>query len=277
MIPLPRGVRRCAAMLLTLLALTALAPPAQAGSFKLLSQNTLHLGWRGHDEKLPRLRQAFTGYDVILLQEVMRDAPVGAVVPTLGSYVFATTPLKGSSTYKEAYVFIIRREITYTPFDPPNLESDFSRPPAGVLLHLDKTSIWVVNYHAVYGKRKAERQREVRKMADIYTSFQSHLIGGRAHPRVILAGDWNLPGRDPAFADLRSKGMNMQVLPDAPTSLKTNGAPSQAYDHFVWDQNLVSLNNCRVVQATAVDPNCNGRCWRSRVSDHLGVTCDVSF
>jgi hypothetical protein len=94
-----------AAALLTVV-LTALLAAAPARSqLSLASLNCLHLGqgrpaYQQNKETI--LWNLLAGYDVVLLQEVMRQAKFAKIV-TPGTNVFLVSALQGKGTYKEAY------------------------------------------------------------------------------------------------------------------------------------------------------------------------------
>lgn len=269
--------RRGLGGVLFLLPLLLLARPAHAATFSLLSQNCLHLGWGANPNKAVGLQTEFglVPFDVILLQEVMAGANVAAFIDPnqVGNYTIRVSGLKGSTGYKEAYAFIVHNNIpSSVVVDYPDPNGDFSRPPSGVLLQTGGNWTWVVDYHAVFGRRKAVRVAEVQAMSGVYQWFQGFLAQGVAYPRVIIGGDWNLPGTDAAFGPLLGLTGTMTLAPDTATSLKRNGGLSQRYDHFVWDTNHITVNNPSVV------PGVNGNAWwRANVSDHLGIACQVNY
>lgn len=248
-----------------------------AATFSLASQNCLHLGWGKApylNYKNPFLNTLFSNYDVILLQEAMnKGLPPTAVTP--GSHYYISSGLKGHSSYKEAYVFIIRTgTIAANNVEYGYTNAGFSRPPSGVLLQTGGNWTWVVNYHAIFGKRIATRRTEVGLMGNVYTFYQGKTVNGNTYNRVIIGGDWNLPAGDAAFNNLKAAagGGNSRVLPNVQTSLKRNGGLSQPYDHFVWNSNLITVSNVQVI-----NPGISLGNFRKKVSDHLGISCVVTY
>jgi hypothetical protein len=267
-------IRRFLVLAVLILSIPALS---HAASFSLASQNCLHLGWGKatyQNYKNPFLKNLFSNYNVILLQEVMsKGLPPDYVTP--GSHYFLSTALKGSGSYKEAYVFIIDKNITAANNDDYGYTgAGFARPPSGVLLQTGSNWTWVVNYHAVFGKRKSIRQAEVGRMGTVYGFYQGMVINSNTYNRVIIGGDWNLPAGDAAFNNLKTAagGTNSRVLPNSKTSLKRNGGLSQAYDHFVWNSNIITVSSVQVI-----DPGISKSNFRKKVSDHLGISCVVDY
>lgn len=271
-----------------LLALSALLSTwphgASADTLTITSQNCLHLGWAASANKTTALTAAFAHSDIVLLQEVMAQANVATVAGPPGTFKIlpaAQAPwpagtLKGSSSYKEAYVFLVESSLPVTPvLNYPDPNNDFSRAPSGILVKTGADPTWFVNYHAVFGKSKRTRQAEVARMADVYVWYQNAVVSGQTYPRVVIGGDWNLPVEDAAFDPLAAAGSDMYFDPQTPTSLKSNGGLSSPYDHFVWDEGLLDMGDCEVVDPTTINPTYTTKYWRDWVSDHLGIACDL--
>ena len=258
-----------AAALLTV-ALTALlaATPARS-QLSLASLNCLHLGQGKPAYQLNKeaiLKIFLNGYDVVLLQEVMRQADLADVTP--GAYRFLVSNLQGKGTYKEAYGFLVRATLPSTNVYYSDVLG-FSRTPAGILVDSNGVGTWLINYHAIFGVIK-DRRDEVRLMRQVYQDFQNTQYNGQNFSRAVIGGDWNLGANDQAFADL-SHGWPISVQPNVQTSLKRNGDPSQPYDHFLWDTTAVNVTSPAVIAPPGPAPG-----WRQQVSDHLGISCVVN-
>lgn len=268
MIRIIKGRRRPVILVMILL-LTGVFLQAQ-NPFRLASQNCLHLGWGDsgyQNNKNQILQYLFDNYDVIMLQEVMAQANLGAVTP--GNHYYRISAVKGVGSYKEAYGFIISQNIIATSvYDYSG--AGFARPPSGVLLQTGNNWTWGVNYHAIFGKVKAARQDEVRLISNVYQSFQTTMVNGSCYNRVIFGGDWNLAANE------IQQQLGLNVQPTAKTSLKSNGGLSQPYDHFVWDANVITVTNVQVINIQTL-LNLNNLQWRQDVSDHLGISCDVHY
>jgi hypothetical protein len=209
-------------------------------------------------------------YGVIVLQEVMRNADLGALAPDPpGTYVYNfTEPPLGPGTYKERYAFLVLDNGSLN----ANLNNlvtttvqGFSRPPTGIAIRETNGNrcTWVVNYHAVFGRRVQQRLAEAALMPLVFQQFAQAVPNCQ---RIVIAGDWNLPA-----ASISQQAHINNIQPNIRTSLKRNGDLSEPYDHFVA-ANGVNLNN---VQVSGVQNAQERREWRDNISDHLPITCEV--
>lgn len=266
--------------------LTALALPtvvAAQNTFSLISQNMLHLGWgqQAYQNNKYNYFQntVFNNFDVALLQEVMRQTNGPSITP--GTHTWYVSGLKGRGNYKEAYGFLVKTVAnggfnvgTNSVYDYPAPNKRFIRPPAGILVLSNPNPIWLVSYHAIYGKRKAQRVAEVSKINNVYNSFLNTPVNGTTYNRIVIAGDWNLRANDAAFNNLRAAiGVNARIEPAGKTSLKRNGGLSQPYDHFAYNATL--LQNVQVIDPPmGVVTRAH---FRRNYSDHLGIRADVNY
>lgn len=279
------------------------AAQLRAATFELCSQNTLHLGYSSSNTtKIKALKDLFTTCDVTLLQEVMRRAldppplpappPTPPVPPLPNGALRAVTPdpgsgftwnvpytdLLGATTYKESYSFIVKstftvfRDNTFVYYFPTN-PTKWARPPAAILLQTGSAGsnnwIWLVDYHAIFGKRQSDRETEVGLMAAYAQALQATNIDGNTYNKVIIGGDWNLDANNAAYNGLKTAGFTVE--PNVKTSLTTTGAPSEPYDHFAW-ANIV-VTGAKVVPMTTTEM----QNWRKFVSDHMGIRCTVTY
>jgi hypothetical protein len=240
---------------------------AEAATFRFVSQNCLHLGWAGFTPtKEATLTTNFGTAQVVVLQEVMAATAMGTVTP-IGTYTALVSPLKGNAGYQEIYGFLV--DSFFQPsavYNYPDTNSDFMRPPSAVLLQPGggNQSTWVVNYHAIWGKSSSVRRAEVSKIGNTVTWFTAQT--NPSVNRVIIGGDWNLNGTNAAFGTIT--GMGYTIAPNVKTSLGKNGTFSQPYDHCVYNV---------AVTGTGLMPFVSGPWWRTNVSDHLGIYCDVTY
>ncbi|MEM6455010.1 MAG: endonuclease/exonuclease/phosphatase family protein [Acidobacteriota bacterium] len=249
---------------------------AASAQFTLASLNCLHLGqgsaaYQANKEAI--LQPLFANYDVVVLQEVMRQANLGSVTP--GAYNFIVTPVQGPGTYKEAYAFLVRNAYTVSNNTATLTNvAGFARPPAGILLDVGGQWTWIIDYHAVYGRSISVRRAEVQNIQLVYQGFQTTMVNGVAYPRAVVAGDWNLGANDPVFQGFVAGGWPISVQPTVQTSLKRNGGLSQPYDHFLWDTTAVMVTAPQVIPMPT--PPGSDAAWRQQVSDHLGIECTVN-
>ncbi|HEX3553783.1 MAG TPA: hypothetical protein VIA62_11205 [Thermoanaerobaculia bacterium] len=241
---------------------------AAHGDFTLASQNCLHLGWgkQAYQTKKNNLLKHFyknVGYDVIVLQEVMRQADIGLMNP--GDYWVTNTIVQGASTYKEAYTFLVSKAkfttLRAAPTARISTTPGFSRPPAGIRIREGNSCTWVLAYHAIFG-RKADRLKEVKKVREVYDEFSKL---DRACQHVVIAGDWNLAAKE--IEDFFGN-MNIDVVPTERTSLNPKGERSEPYDHCLATAKVINASNVLM-------PSIGTKRWRKEVSDHLGIGCRI--
>ncbi|MEM7498714.1 MAG: hypothetical protein AAF371_12065, partial [Pseudomonadota bacterium] len=177
-----QGRRRHIAVALVL-ALLGIAGPVWAQTFSLTSQNTLHLGWgqqNYQNAKYNYFNGNFAAYDVIAMQEVMTQVNAGLITP--GNHTWYLSALKGSSNYQESYAFLVKNPgaggfnvAGNAIIDYPDLANNFSRPPSGILVQSGMNWTWIIDYHAIFGKRKSQRQTEVANVAQVFTYYSARL------------------------------------------------------------------------------------------------------
>lgn len=256
-------------LLLFTMAFAATAFPA-AADFCVLTQNGLHLG-QGKPEyraaKRDGFRRIFQDYDVVALQEVMDpDEPTRLAPP---GFAVAVSAAKGQSTYREHYALLVREGAAriLDAADYPDDDNRFARPPFAVAVEdKDGARFWLVDIHAVFGKGGAgPRRLEVAAMPQVVAHYAARpLPDGSLVPRVVVAGDWNLPATDAAFAELQA----LRAAPNVKSSLNAQGAYSSPYDHFLWNGTVLAVD-------FADDPRDLGGfdtvTYRATLSDHVGV------
>jgi|GEM_PF-1560439 len=281
-----------------------LAASLHGATFTLCSQNTLHLGYSSsHLNKVTQLKNEFTSCDVTLLQEVMRRAldpppppapppitppvlPNGAlrsVTPDPGvgfTWNVPFTDIIGKTSYKESYAFIVKSDLTiyrdpvgggfaiYFPL--PGTANKFARKPAAIILETGADWTWLVDLHAIFGKRQADREAEVRDMATVADELAKVDFAGKKYDRIIIGGDWNLDANNSAYNGLKNGTYGFTVQPNVDSSLTTTGAPSEPYDHFAWSK-TVTVTGAALITPVSM-PN-----WRKDVSDHMGIKCTVTY
>lgn len=247
----------------------ALAAPAWA-DFCMLTQNGLHLG-QGKPEyreaKREGFRRIFKDYDVVALQEVMDPDEPARLAPS--GFAVAVSAAKGQSTYLEYYAVLVREGAAriLDSADYPDTDNRFARPPFAVALEdKDGNRFWLVDIHAVFGKGGAEPRRlEVAAMPEVVAHYAARpLPDGSAIPRVVVAGDWNLPATDRAFSALAG----LRAAPNVQSSLNAKGEYSSPYDHYMWSSAALAVD-------FAAEPRDTGGLdlvtYRTTLSDHVGV------
>jgi len=239
--------------------------------FVLLSQNTLHLGYKSKAVG-PGYIAAKVGYlksdilpnaDINLLQEVMRQTDPTDFAWNAGgdTYTFWPTTAvqnfwpnrKGFNRYKEAYMTVAKTNkvdiLCYGSLDNTVMQnygkgSKLIRPP-DVMLVRSKGSAnitWVLNYHAIFGN-KQDRYDEADGIADYIVKYLTQIAPNATAfgcpgtqntktDRVVVAGDWNLSQTELA-SSFPGTHFNIFVADADLTSLNANGDLSSNYDHFI--------------------------------------------
>jgi hypothetical protein len=249
------------------------AAPACA-DFCMLTQNGLRLGHGQADYKLTKrdgFKAIFKDYDVVNLQEVMDPDEPGRLAPA--GFTTSVSTAKGRSSYREHYAMLTRDAAVRVldRADYPDEAGAFARPPFGIAVEdKDKGRFWLVGIHAVFGNHGlAPRRLEVAAMAEVTAFYAGRMLadGTRVH-RVIVAGDWNLPATDQAFAELEDAMPGISTAPNVKSSLNTKGEYASAYDHFIWNRRHLSVD-------FADDPRDTGGLmpeqYRQALSDHAGI------
>jgi hypothetical protein len=238
-------------------------------NFDLLSQNCLHLGWGNYPNKAPSILAEAQAAPVTVLQEVMNTTVPVLNGVTPGGYNAIPSPLKGGGWYKEAYVFVVDPNLNPSAIaDYPDPNAYFSRPPSGIrVTPVGGNELWVIDYHAVFGRNAGVRRTEVGHMPTAVTWFQQQTIPNVT--RMVIGGDWNIGATDQGFNNLTGAGFT--ITPNVLTSLKRNGGPSQPYDHFAYHTADTGVNG-----AAVVGPLNGGPWWRANVSDHVGISGTVN-
>jgi len=237
----------------------------------MLTQNGLHLGWGSQEQKQAKrqaFRSIFLDYDVVNLQEVMSPDEPAQLAPA--GYSATVSAAKGSASYREHYALLTRDGVVRVldRADYPDEAGTFARPPFGVAVEDGKGRYWLVDFHALFGKGgPAPRRQEVAAMPEVTRWYAERpLPDGSRIERVVVAGDWNLPTTDAAFAELART--NWLAAPNVMSSITSRGAFASAYDHFLWNRAHMTIH-------FAEEPRDIGEhslaAYRETVSDHAGV------
>lgn len=289
-------IRACLVGLAPVLAALLLPAAAQAQSFTILTQNVLRFG---HGSRLQAQCNAINTVaatvDIIVLQEVMTPGypcaagnnNKGVTGPIPANFGYVTSGAKGRSSYVEYYGILYRtnarnnQQITLLgQNDTLSTTATFMRPPYGAQFRITDNStttpkscdVWIVDIHSIFGKTLAGRQYEAQAMSAIYATLMAP-----GNTSVIVAGDWNLPANDNTGFGWVA-GSNALIQPNVLTSLTTAGTPSSAYDHAINTSNSTPPSITLSGIATYYGGfGVSMAQWRANVSDHMGVTANVSL
>jgi len=244
--------RRIASLALGSLMLAAI--PASAGSYlRVISWNTLHMGWNGQQDWTGYAEQVWetygsnssssNGFDLIFLQEVMYDTSLVSFVNALASesgksWDYEMTHAIGPSSYKERYAVVYRtdRVEVLDEFVYDDVAGDFDREPHIVKVeHLQTGADYTfINWHTVFGTA-AERRAEIEAMALVFAEVQAE---DASDQDVILLGDHNRHATSDYWDDMTDTSINSPQVSyrvNDDTSINTSCAFANPYDHF-WLQ-----------------------------------------
>ncbi|MBF0381978.1 MAG: hypothetical protein HQL69_13225 [Magnetococcales bacterium] len=270
----------------------------KSASFSVFSQNCLTLGYGDADAlevKVDELDKIVSGYDLVVLQEVMRDPDNKSEVYeglNPGEYDFFASELQGrSSSHKEAYVFLVGKEQLEVMSEVEVFndgDGNFERPPAGILVRSGDKYTWVLDYHAYYGSTVSDRKNEVNRIPGVLDEFRIKSVGSTnpiTTDRVLIAGDWNLSADTILnLDDFVESQHTYQALPTDPSTVsnQTGKLTDSSYDHFVWDSNELDLSSIQMVYPVEFEASCNltdKYCqeYVDTVSDHIGVKAHVGY
>jgi hypothetical protein len=271
---------------LAFVTIAAIATPASAYDFIIYTQNLLRFGHGSKNaNKCTYIDTQMGNVDVAIFQEVMVNSPTPTCTAVPGTVGWQTLGPFGNGSYKEYYMLMYRSTartggptIAYSG-NYANATASYMRPPVAWLLTVTPNgsstpkSVLVGDFHTVWGKTVGGRRTEVTNAAGFYTGLKTQVFGTTAPPSggysVIIGGDWNLPTTDSGFGALGTAGAVTE--PNLASSLTRAGAQSQPYDHFSHTPTM-TLGNM-----TLYPPSASWVWWRQNVSDHLGVTAEVTL
>ena len=255
----------------------------------IASFNTLHLGWKSDykQEKIEGLANIISLFDLVGIQEVMKKDGVKQLVNELNRqegkniWWFDLSPHSvGSKRYREYYAFIYRtdrvKKIRKGSFYPEK-ERDryFMREPYGAKFQIGDFKFTYVIIHAIYGKKKIERQLEAMQMVDVYDYFKEKYTENNEENIVIIGGDFNLPSHDDAFVGfLKHSDMIVDAIaPNQKTTIGKSGL-SSSYDHIFYPYEL--MKDRYTGRSGVVDFTDNNHAEvRKIISDHIPVFMEV--
>lgn len=236
------------------LLVASLAPAAMAGSYlRVISWNTLHMGWSGQTDYAAYAAQMWNdfgtsssssnGFDVAFLQEVMYSSSLPSLCSALSavsgySWSYRVTAAVGRSSYKERYAVVYRTDRVSILNDYLYYDSGdrFEREPQVVRLRHKQTNAdyTFINWHTVFGST-SQRQAEIQAIADVFADVQSDTSSDQD---VILLGDHNRDATSGYWNNLKSTAYvspQVSYKVNSQTSINSSCAFASKYDHF-WMQ-----------------------------------------
>lgn len=217
------------------------------------SWNVLHLGWNDNGKDYAAMAKVAAQFDLIALQEVMSPSGLDRLRraverETREDWETLASHAIGRGKYREHYAFLWRKSaVRYLDGAVVYIDARdvFEREPFSARFQEVRSgqTFTLATVHVVYGKTKAQREREAVALRD-YWEWLREVYPDTA---LTLAGDFNLPPTDRAFAGLRS--VARPLITRGKTTLSTRGGYANLYDN-IW---VSPDTNVDGVQAGIVD------------------------
>ena len=177
--------------------------------------------------------------DIIGLEEVMNEKGLRKLKGYLEKETkskweyFISENSVGSEGYREYYGYIYKKnlvnEVRPLGFYIEKSENEFMREPYGVYFKVKNFDFVFVIAHSIFGDKEKQRVIEASNYINVYEYF----IKKSNETDIIIAGDFNLPGNDFGFRNLRLK-YNVEPLLDPKIELTTFSDTKlvSSYDNF---------------------------------------------
>lgn len=231
-----RIMKSCKLSAFAVVAAMCLTSPALAVETYVASWNALHLGWDNGKDYEAAARVA-ASFDLVALQEVMSvegleqlersvEALTGESWSTMASEAI------GRGSYREHYAFLWRdAQVSWVDGAVVYLDDRdaFSREPFSARFEtVDGYRLVLASVHLIYGDTVEGREFEAQALA----GYKSWLEDSFPDTPIFIAGDFNLPPSNPAWAFV---GVNSTPLitEGATTLSKRDGRFANLYDN-IW-------------------------------------------
>lgn len=214
----------------------SLASPAQAVETYVASWNALHLGWDNGKDYAAAAKVA-ASFDLIALQEIMsveglEQLELSVEALTGESWSTMASEAIGRGSYREHYAFLWRdAQVSWVDGAVVYLDDRdaFSREPFSARFEtVDGYQLLLASVHLIYGETVEGREFEAQALA----GYKSWLEDSFPETPIFIAGDFNLPPSNPAWAAV---GVNSTPLitEGATTLSKRDGHFANLYDN-IW-------------------------------------------
>ena len=243
------------------------------------SMNVLHMGWdngKNYDGLACVLSHfAISALNEVESEEAMQTLEAALEARTAEAWSYHISPQEvGNDDGREYYAFVWRDErVEFLGgvgfFDDPN--DVIKRDPYGANFKMDAFDFTLVAFHQRNGGSIAIRRAEAEHFADIVSFFQE---ANGTEEDVLIGGDFNLPGNDPAFTAVGWNGVTYSVDHEQPTSISDAGLRNSFDNIFYQEHLLTELQGAGVLDFTRG----NHAELRWSISDHIPVwiTVDAS-
>ena len=241
------------------------------------SMNVLHMGW-DNGKDYGALACVLSHFAISALNEVESEDAMGELeraleATTQEAWSYHISPREvGNKDGSEYYAFIWRdARVSFLGgvgfFDDPN--DVIKRDPYGANFQMDDFDFTLVAFHQRNGGSIAARRAEAVHFADIVSFFQA---ANGEEDDLIIGGDFNLPGNDPAFTAVGWNGVTYSVDHEQATSISDTGLRNSFDNLFYQEQFLTEVRSVGVLDFTRG----NHADLRWRVSDHIPVWMTIN-
>lgn len=208
------------------------------GRHTVATLNTLHLGYV-NEKDMPALACIASHFDLLGLEEVEQPEGVAQLeleVERLTGEAWSShvSPhAVGNDNGREYYGFLWRdAEVTMTAALGfyPDAADVLKREPYGASFRMGAFDFSYVVFHLQYGQTISTRRAEAAELANVYAYFQA---ANGSESDVLIGGDFNLAGNDPAFTLVGVDGISYVTDPEQRTSIGTFGL-ANSFDNIFY-------------------------------------------
>ena len=215
------------------------------GTIMLASFNVLRLGKKEKDYRT--LGKIISKFDIVGLEEVMNEKGLRKLKGYLEKETkskweyFISENSVGSENYREYYGYIYKKdlvnEVIPLGFYIEKNKNEFMREPYGVYFKVKNFDFVFILAHSIFGDKEKQRVIEASNYINVYEYF----IKKSNETDIIIAGDFNLPGNDFGFRNLKLK-YNVEPLLDADLELTTFSDTKlvSSYDNFFINKSFTT-------------------------------------
>ena len=250
------------------------------GTIMLASFNVLRLGEKEKDYRI--LAKIISKFDIIGLEEVMNEKGL----KKLRGYLEKETKSKweyfisensvGSENYREYYGYIYKKDLIDEQkplgfYDEKN-ENEFMREPYGMYFKVKNFDFVFILAHSIFGDKEKQRVIEASNYINVYEYFMKK----SKETDIIIAGDFNLPGNDFGFRNLKLR-YNVEPLLDADVELTTFSDTKlvSSYDNFFINKSFTTeFTGKRGVYNFLNNKN---KYMKQYISDHLLIFSEYNI
>ena len=200
--------------------------------------NTLHLGW-DNGKDMQGMACVVSHFSLAGLVEIDTPESVAELEVELEALTgeawshFVSEHAVGSNSRFEYYAYIWRDAtvvMTASLGFFPDPDGAIKRDPYGADFRIGEFDFTLVLFHLRYGSVLSDRRDEAAYLDDIYGWFQA---ANGDEQDVLIGGDFNLPGDDPAISLVGQDGVTFITDPQQPTSISAAGLTS-SFDNILY-------------------------------------------